>query len=244
MGDDGLSIKAQGSVGADSGPGKEWQVKGTGDFDGDGVSDILWQNSRTNAVYIWEIDGNNLGINAQGGVGSDTGPGEKWQVAGTGDFDGDGVSDILWQHKDTGAVYVWKIDGKSLDIKEQGGVGSDEGPGEKWEVAGTGDFDGDGVSDILWRNKNTGAVYVWEIDGKNLGIKAQGGVGSDTGPGEKWEVKGTGDFDGDGKSDILWQNASSGGVYVWEIDDALGIKAQGGVSGNLPGTSTDWHATV
>ena len=26
-------------------PGPSWQVKGTGDFNGDGKSDILWQNN-------------------------------------------------------------------------------------------------------------------------------------------------------------------------------------------------------
>ena len=32
---------------------------------------------------------------------------------------------------------------------------------------------------------------------------------------ETWKVVGTGDFDGDGKADIAWRNASSGEVYVW-----------------------------
>ena len=30
-----------------------------------------------------------------------------------------------------------------------------------WQVAGTGDFDGDGHADILWRNAGTGANAVW-----------------------------------------------------------------------------------
>ena len=34
-----------------------------------------------------------------------------------------------------------------------------------WSIAGVGDFDGDGKSDILWRNSTTGQVYLWFISG-------------------------------------------------------------------------------
>ena len=33
-----------------------------------------------------------------------------------------------------------------------------------WAVVGTGDFNGDGKSDILWRNTN-GTVAIWEMNG-------------------------------------------------------------------------------
>ena len=137
------------------------------------------------------------------------------------------------------------MDGNGLSIKAQGSVGGSSGPGASWQVKGTGDFNGDGISDILWQNAGTGAVYVWQIDNSGLGIKAQGSVGASTGPGVQWQVKGTGDFDGDGRSDILWQNAETRAVYVWDMgDDGLSIKTQGSVSGTLPGASTDWFATV
>ena len=44
-------------------------------------------------------------------------------------------------------------------------------------------------------------------------------------PGPSWHVIGSGDFNGDGYSDILWQNTSSGEVYIWEIN---GTKVIGG----------------
>ena len=242
--DDGLGIKAQGSVGAPSGPGASWQVRCTGDFDGDGRSDILWQDPTTGAVSVWKMGSDGLS-KTEGSIGAPSGPGPQWQVKGTGDFDGDGVSDILWQNAKTGAVYVWQMTDDGLGIKAQGSVGGSVGPGVQWQVKGTGDFDGDGRSDILWQNSSTSAVYVWQIDSNGLGIKAQGTVGADGGPGGDWQVKGTGDFDGDGVSDILWQNARTGDVYVWDIaDDGLGIKAQGLIVGTQPGASTDWHATV
>ena len=37
-------------------------------------------------------------------------------------------------------------------------------PGANWKVAGTGDFNGDGHSDILLQNTN-GTVAIWEMNG-------------------------------------------------------------------------------
>ena len=50
------------------------------------------------------------------------------------------------------------------------------------------------------------------------------------------------DFNGDGKSDILLQNAIEGACYVWEMN-GLNLAANGaGFVGWTPGA--DWHATV
>ena len=70
-----------------------------------------------------------------------------------------------------------------------------------WHVAGTGDFNGDGRDDILWRNDN-GPITDWLANAnggfarlaprlQRLDGLARGGVG---------------DFNGDGRDDILWRN--------------------------------------
>ena len=42
-------------------PGPAWKAIGTGDFTGDGFSDdILWQNTSSGQVSIWEMNGNSL----------------------------------------------------------------------------------------------------------------------------------------------------------------------------------------
>jgi hypothetical protein len=33
---------------------------GLGDFNGDGFEDLLWYNSTTGDVYLWEMDGLNI----------------------------------------------------------------------------------------------------------------------------------------------------------------------------------------
>jgi len=40
-------------------------------------------------------------------------PGPSWHALRTGDFNGDGFADILWQN-DSGAVAIWEMNGTSL----------------------------------------------------------------------------------------------------------------------------------
>src|SRR3546814_1821714 len=77
---------------------------------------------------------------------------QAWTMVGVGDFNGDGVSDILWRNTRTGANTIWKSGDRST---EQAVVRVDE---QAYKVAGVGDFDGDGVSDILWRKDKTGQI--------------------------------------------------------------------------------------
>ncbi len=76
----------------------------------------------------------------------------------TGDFNGDGMSDILWRN-DNGYVGMWEMNGTQV----QTGVGV-AGQSTDWNVVGIGDFNGDGNDDILWR-KDDGYVGMWEMNG-------------------------------------------------------------------------------
>jgi hypothetical protein len=86
-------------------------------------------------------------------------PGNSWQVAGTGDFDSDGKSDILWQHTN-GSVAIWRMDGSTIAE----GVVIGTTPETGWKVEGVGDATGDGKTDILWWQQDE-TVTVWEMDG-------------------------------------------------------------------------------
>ena len=96
-------------------------------------------------------------------------------------------------------------------------------PGPSWTEIGTGDFNDDGHSDILWQNANTGQASIWDMNGNTI----QGGGTVNPNPGPTWHAIGTGDFDGDGHSDILWQNTSTGQASIWEMDGNTLIAAAG-----------------
>jgi hypothetical protein len=85
----GFDIIASASLGN---PGSSWHIKGSGDFNGDGCSDILRQND-SGEVVIWEMNGFDV-------IGSATvfNPGTSWLPVGTGDFDAKPNSDILWRN--------------------------------------------------------------------------------------------------------------------------------------------------
>src|SRR5438034_4053804 len=63
-----------------------WQVKGIGDFDGDGKADILWRNAVTGENYIWLMNG--LSAASQGSVNF-VDPASGWEVQGYDDIDCD-----------------------------------------------------------------------------------------------------------------------------------------------------------
>ncbi|KJU82969.1 protein containing Peptidase M23 domain, also conserved in CS-04 [Candidatus Magnetobacterium bavaricum] len=91
------------------------------------------------------------------------------------------------------------------------------------------DFDGDGQSDVLWRNAKTGDIYIWLMDGSKItgGSLVIEGVPAD------WEIKATKDFSGDGKADLLWQNTTTGDVALWLMDGAK-IAGSGYVARAVP----------
>jgi hypothetical protein len=58
-----------------SNPGLSWSAVGTGDFNHDGQSDILWQNASGQAS-IWEMSGTNV----IGGGPVASNPGPSWRA--------------------------------------------------------------------------------------------------------------------------------------------------------------------
>ena len=84
-----------------------------------------------------------------------------------------------------------------------------------------GDFDGDGKADILWRNRVTGNIVVWLMDGATrLEVGPIGTLPA------AWRIASTGDVNGDGKTDILWRNTVNGNAVVWQMNGLERAAAQ------------------
>ena len=122
-----------------------------------------------------------------------------------GDFDGDGKDDVLLRHAD-GRWHYYQMNGRRVHTS---------GPADltqelAWEVAGIGDFNGDRKDDVLLRHTNPeylvragdeyyGGWYYYAMDGRR--------ILADSGPVPLPRYFGSqvaiGDFDGDGRDDVL-----------------------------------------
>ena len=149
------------------------------------------------------------------------------------DFNGDGLSDILWRSDQTGEIYTW-ITNASAGFADYYVPSHAEVP-LGWHVVGLGDFNGDGKTDILWRD-DSGLLATWL--GQANGGFADNYTNSVVQVPTDWQVQGIGDFNGDGKADILWRN-STGLLATW-----LG-QANGGFAHNYDNSAvqvpTDWQ---
>lgn len=131
-----------------------WALAGIGDFNGDGRADVLWRNS-DGRVSDWL--GTAVGGFTDNAANAPTNIGASWNVAGVGDFNGDGRSDIWWRDSD-GTILDWLGQANGGFVSNVT-VASHAGD-IAWQIEGTGDFNGDGFDDILWRDAD-GTLDHW-----------------------------------------------------------------------------------
>jgi hypothetical protein len=127
------------------------------------------------------------------------------------DFNGDGTQDIVLQDA-SGYLAAWFMSGDdvlSTSFFTPNNVG-DAG----WKVVGSGDFNGDGKPDLLLQHTD-GSMAVWALNGVTLSGSAFTNP-SNTG-GTSWKAMAVGDFNKDGKADILMQS-TDGTLGIWYMD--------------------------
>ena len=195
------------------------------DYDGDGKSDILWQNTVSGEVSYWQMNGAMLTSDSSIATLGNL----DWTIVGGGDRNSDGNADIVWRNSATGQMAVWLMSGATIAAN----LGLPTVSSQDWQVAGNGDYNGDGDADILWRNVANGQNAMWLISGgtllANLSVTSVGNL--------DWSVASSGDFDGDGNADILWRNGATGTNALWLMNGAYLVANKG-----VPAVSnTDWQ---
>jgi probable HAF family extracellular repeat protein len=132
----------------------------------------------------------------------------------------------------------YAIPGVSADGTTITGVGTDpSGHTQAWiarlpapgaTLAATHDYNGDGYSDIAWRD-GSGDLALWLMNGAT--VSSSGGV---SGLPSTLMIVGHRDFNGDGKADLLWRD-SSGNTSIWFMNGTT-VASTASV-GNVP---TNW----
>ncbi len=201
-----------------------WRPGGTGDFDSDAKTDILWRNYATGQNEVWLLDGDTDEDNTFPRVPLPSEIDTNWRIAGVADFNGDNQPDILWQNSATGGVRIWYMNGTALLSSATLGTESDI----NWQIAGTGDFDGDNRPDLFWRYQGAGTAAgthrLWYVTGTSYVTSAS----FLPVPNLNWQIAGIGDFarttagrivnEPDGKTDVLWRHSRTGENAVWLLD--------------------------
>jgi hypothetical protein len=134
---------------------------------GDGATSDSFSFVAWDANAEWTGGSFNIAIQPNGATGNSAAPqtaaggsdGSAWQgsvpdgyqIAGVGDFHGNGASDILLRNPTSGDVAELRSD-KGMNFSDIGWAG----PG--WEIAGTTDLNGDGTTDIVFNFPGGGAA--------------------------------------------------------------------------------------
>ena len=140
-----------------------------GDFDRNGVPDLVWQNNSNRQVFVWYMDGalgnTYVGANYLDPIGQ-----LGWSVVAVADIPGDGILDavwhqVVWQNDTTRQIYAWYMGGTPLGMTFRGATYLAPTGMPGWTLVGMGDFNRDGTLDLVWQNDTSGAVFVWYMGG-------------------------------------------------------------------------------
>lgn len=192
------------------------QVLLPGDLSGDGIPDVLGA-TRTGQLHLYPGTGTG-GIAATPRVIGRYG----WEVFDLlltpGDFDGDGIPDVLARTR-TGQLWLYRGNGS-------GGLGSRYLISSGWlmfdAVTSPGDLTGDGVPDVLGR---TASGQLWLYPGNGTGSFAARTMIGRYG----WQIfdllRGVPDLTGDGTADLV-ARTSSGDLWVYPGNGAGGLSVR------------------
>ena len=131
-----------------------------------------------------------------------------------GDFNGDGLDDVLTRREHNGNLHVATSSGGSNLVDSRWGNHS---PRIGWELF-VGDFNGDGLDDVMGRADTNGTLWLAQSTGQSFVNSYWGRFDANT----EWQDLLVGDYNGDGRDDLAgragngqwWVGISSGSVLV------------------------------
>ncbi len=192
-------------------PGANFRLLGVADFDGDGKSDLAYQDISQGVsgdVRFWPdfIMANSVLLRTVK---------RTWDVQAVGDFDGDGYADFVWRYlgfsadrpDDTGVSYVWFTDGRSVtQVRKRGGAPL------SWQLIGAMDLNGDGAADMVYVSPDRQIRLLMATPNRTCANVSAGTIPLG------FRVVKLGDFTGSRLGEIIIHNQETGQVWMMQID--------------------------
>lgn len=201
------------------------------DFDGDGYPDILYREA-DNTLQMVRSNGTGGWLTSlPTRIGTGWGAANLMVVAK--DFTGDGSPDVLYRSSVDSNIYLVAGNGMGgWDTGSSVKVGPALGSANLMVM--TRDFTGDGKPDLIFRSSVDNNLYMLKGNGSGGWVSATA-----TQIGSGWTsadlLAAPGDFDGDGKDDIVYRNSSDKNLYI-----VKGNGAGGWVTGVSVKIGTGW----
>ncbi len=150
------------------GSGSEVADMDGGDFDNDGIDEIILVRNYDGNMYMYELNANKYftSVASYTGYGSNS----DWAGVAAGDFDP--------SHPGEEFVAVRNFDANFYLCKLSGGnivpysVYTGAGSASQWAGIAAGDFDNDGVDEFVAARNFDGNIYMYEYNGSNIVAKA------------------------------------------------------------------------
>ena len=190
-----------------------WTPAAVDDFNGDGRGDVLGYNIMTRALSAWFLSEG--GVIGEVGYGTAGDPSAGWTAIALDDVNGDGRADLLWYNNRTGQLMVWLLNENGvLQTVDYPTVDISAG----WKPAAVDDFNGDSRADVLWYNIMTRVIHASFLS--EGGVIGEVGYGTAEDPSSGWSAVGVDDFNGDGRTDLLWRNFFDNRIKGWLLGDS------------------------
>lgn len=170
------------------------------DINGDGRDDLLWRQPVSGLFADWLMNGAKVLSKSPAFVAN-----SSFTLVAAGKFNGAGKPDnLVWSN--SGSIWMWVPSSSGFANQRVGDMPAG------WAIIGAGDIDGDGKADLIFRNIGTssgaGGIAYWRMNGSAV-ISRSPLIPMVT----SFHVAAIGDFNGDGKADILWTDGAS--LLMW-----------------------------
>ncbi len=180
-----------------------WEHVMVGDFNGDGVDDIVGRVSHNGDWWVGLSNGDGTFTNTKWTRWS---TGVTWTDVMVGDFNGDGMDDIIGRVQSNGDWWI----GSSTGTGFTNAKWTRWSTGVTWTDVMVGDFNGDGMDDIIGRASHNGDWWI----GSSTGTGFANARWTRWSTGVTWTNVMVGDFNGDGCDDLVGRVQSNGDWWV------------------------------